>query len=173
MSIKIAGFGNSLTYGYLVNKGYLDYLKEYIIDADIINEGIPGDTAFGALQRVEHSLHRHKPDLTIVEFCVNDAFSGFSVKEFENYYIQILDKIPNNKIIMIPHKLKESIDQKIVKPFYECLRKIGNLREIPIIDISKFQLNSSQLLADGLHPNEKGYEIYAKEAFKVVNEFLK
>ncbi len=172
MSIKIVCFGDSLTYGYLVNKGYVDFLKEKLDRLNFINEGIPGDTALDGLYRLEYSVLKHKPDLTIIEFCVNDAFSGFTVKEFEENYIKILNKISGKKVIMIPHMLKEKIDQKIVKPYYDKLREIANIRKIEIIDVSKYKLDSSQLLSDGLHPNENGYEIYAKEAFKTLLKIL-
>ena len=170
MSTKIVCFGNSLTYGYLVNKGYIDFLKERLQNIDFINEGIPGDTALDGLRRVEYSVLKHNPDITIVVFAVNDAFSGFTVNEFEKNYLKILDKIPNKKIVMIPHKLRDKFDQKIVKPFYEKLKYIANKKNLPVIDVSKSQLNSYQLLADGLHPNEEGYKVYANIAFNVIQK---
>ncbi len=171
MSTKIVCFGNSLTYGYLVNKGYINFLKERFKNIDFINEGIPGDTALDGLRRVEYSVLKHNPDITIIEFAVNDAFSGFSVSEFEKNYFKILEKVPNKKIIMIPHKLKDKFDQKVVKPFYDKLKSIANIENLPVIDVSKFQLNSKQLLADGLHPNEEGYKVYADVAFEVLKKF--
>jgi lysophospholipase L1-like esterase len=172
MSVKIVGFGNSLTYGYLVNKGYIDFLKEKLKHIEIINAGIPGDTALEGLRRIRYSVLKHHPGITIVEFGVNDAFVGYSVKEFEENYLNILKQIPNKKIIMIPHRLKTVFDWKIVKPFYDKLREIADKNKLPVIDVSKFQLDSSQLLSDGLHPNENGYKLYAEEAYKVIVDFL-
>ena len=51
--VKIVAIGDSLTYGWQVSKGYLDFLKEMLRKRypkaafQIVNKGIPGDTASG------------------------------------------------------------------------------------------------------------------------------
>ena len=167
--MRLVGFGNSLTYGYLVSKGYLDYLKEYLPDhIEIINSGIPGDTVLDGLKRVDYSVSKYNPAVTIVEFGVNDAFLGISAEKFEKYYFNLLGKINCSKIIMIPHTLYDAFDNKIVKPFYDKLKNIAIKTNLPVIDVSKYKLGRNELLADKLHPNEKGYEIYAREAYEVL-----
>ncbi len=170
--MKVVCFGNSLTYGYLVNKGYIDYLKDYFPEIDFINSGIPGDTAYDGLMRLEYSVLKHNPDLTIIEFGVNDAFSGFSVNAFKNNLQSIIDRITGIKILMIPHRLYYDTDQKIVKPFYETIKNTANENNLPYIDVSKHKLKEDELLGDLLHPNEKGYKIYAKEARKILINYL-
>ncbi len=167
--LRLVGFGNSLTYGYLVSKSYLDYLKEYLPShIEIINSGIPGDTVIDGLHRIDYSVSKYNPHITIVEFCVNDAFSGISVEKFEKYYLSLLGKINCEKIIMIPHSLYDDFDNKTVKPFYDRLKNIARKTDLPVIDVSKYRLGRNELLADKLHPNEKGYETYAREAFEVL-----
>lgn len=170
--MKVVCFGNSLTYGYLVNRGYIDYLKEYFPDTEFVNSGIPGDTAYDGLMRIDYSVLRHNPDLTIIEFGVNDAFSGFSVNAFKNNMILILEKIQGIKILMIPHRLYYDTDHKIVKPYYDAIKNIAIENNLPYIDVSKHKLSEKELLSDMLHPNEKGYKIYAKEARKILINYL-
>ncbi len=170
--MKVVCFGNSLTYGYLVNKGYIDYLKEYFPEANFINSGIPGDTAYDGLMRIEYSVIKYNPNLTIIEFGVNDAFSGFTVNSFKNNLQTIIDKIKGIKILMIPHKLYYETDQKIAKPFYDAIKDIAILNNLSYIDVSKHRLTEKELLSDMLHPNEKGYKIYAKEARKILINYL-
>ena len=58
----IAALGDSLTYGWMTEHGYLDYLKSMLNKKfpgsrfKIINRGIPGDTAKDGLRRVEMML---------------------------------------------------------------------------------------------------------------------
>lgn len=170
--MKVVCFGNSLTYGYLVNKGYIDYLKEYFPETNFINSGIPGDTAYDGLMRIEYSVLKHNPDLTIIEFGVNDAFSGFTVNSFKNNLQRIIDKIKGIKILMIPHRLYHETDQKIAKPFYDAIKDIAISNNLSYIDVSKHKLTEKELLSDMLHPNEKGYKIYAKEARKILINYL-
>mgnify|MGYP001594590110 FL=1 len=55
--VKIVAIGDSLTHGWLVSKGYLDFLKEMLrkrypgSSFQLVNKGIPGDTASGGLDR--------------------------------------------------------------------------------------------------------------------------
>ena len=170
--MKVVCFGNSLTYGYLVNKGYIDYLKEYFPETEFINSGIPGDTAYDGLMRIDYSVLKHKPYITIIEFGVNDAFSGFSVNALKNNLLSILRKINGIKILMIPHRLYDNTDHKIVKPYYEAIKNLAIENNLPYIDVSKHKLNENELLSDLLHPNENGYKIYAKEARKILINYL-
>ena len=169
--IKIVGFGNSLTFGYLVNKGYLDFLNEKLrSNIKIINSGVPGDTIIDGYERIEYSVIKYSPDITIIEFCLNDAFSNISIEKFENYYLSVLSKIGNSKIIMIPHALYEVIDIKTVKPYYDKLFQISKKLSLPLINVSKYKFTRKELLSDMLHPNESGYRIYADEAYAVLEE---
>ncbi len=170
--MKVVCFGNSLTYGYLVNKGYIDFLRDYFPETDFVNSGIPGDTAYDGLMRIDYSVLRHNPDLTIIEFGVNDAFSGFTVNAFKNNLQEIINKIQGIKILMVPHRLFYDTDYKIVKPFYDTIKSIAIENNLSYIDISKHILTENELLSDMLHPNENGYKIYAKEARKILINYL-
>ena len=171
---KIVGFGDSLTYGYLVNNGYLDYLKN-LIKSDkwkIINSGIPGDTVIDGLHRINRSVLQYNPDITIVEFALNDAFSNISVPKFEEIYLKILSMIGNIKIIMIPHVSNDKYIVKTSKPYYFTLKKISQDLKLPLIDLSEYTFGKNELLGDNLHPNENGYKIYAKETYKVIKSIV-
>ena len=170
--MKIVCFGNSLTYGYLVEKGYVDYLREYFPDHEFINSGVPGDTSSDGLNRIYESVIINNPHLTIIEFGVNDAFCGFTIEEFRKNLEFMLTKIKGIKILMIPHRLYNDLDMKFVKPFYETIKVTAIENNIPYIDISKYKLKRDELLGDLLHPNEKGYKIYAKEARKILINYL-
>jgi len=170
----IVGFGNSLTYGYLVNRGYLDILGDFINKENykIVNSGIPGDTVIDGFQRLEYSVLKHNPYITIFEFALNDAFSNISVPKFREYYLNMLNRVDNLKFIMIPHLPGEKFLEKQAKPYYHSLKLLAEETDIPIIDISKHKFSEKELLLDNVHPNEKGYRIYAEEVYKALKGFL-
>ena len=171
--MKIVGFGNSLTHGYLVNRGYLNFLQDNLpLSVEIINSGIPGDTIIDGFGRLESSVLKYNPDITVIEFAVNDAFAGIPVHEFEKYYLYVLKKIKRNKIIMIPHTLFYQTDERIVKPYYDKLKEISDKNNLLLINVSKYKLSKDELLGDKLHPNENGYKVYAKEAYNVLKEIV-
>ena len=63
----IAALGDSLTYGWMTERGYLDYLKTMFdtkypdSSYKILNRGIPGDTAEDGLRRVDKDILRFTP----------------------------------------------------------------------------------------------------------------
>src|SRR3990172_12452360 len=85
-TLTIVALGDSLTHGWLVRKGYLDFMSEMIKSryphrtVKIINRGVPGDTAEGGLARLEHDVIDLNPDLVFIQFGLNDAFSGISAE---------------------------------------------------------------------------------------------
>jgi acyl-CoA thioesterase-1 len=169
----LVGFGNSLTYGYMVRKGYLDYLQDLLgAHCKIINSGIPGDTVLDGLRRIKESVLKYNPDITIIEFALNDAFSNFTVNEFKRNYQEIINKIDKIKVIVTPHKTFDNFITKAAKPFYDTLKILSHENNLPLIDISKYTFSRKELLSDNVHPNEKGYEIYAKEVYKVIGELI-
>lgn len=84
-AINIIALGDSVTHGAFA-LGEFDYkavyhniLKEKInkernyIPVNMINSGIGGDTAVGALERLERDVFSHSPDLVIVYLGLNDV----------------------------------------------------------------------------------------------------
>lgn len=75
----IVALGDSLTQGWMVRKGYMDFLEEMFRETfpesrlHLINCGIPGDTAEGGLYRLRNVLD-FNPDCVFVQFSLNDAF---------------------------------------------------------------------------------------------------
>ncbi len=170
---KTVGFGDSITNGFLVDKGYLDYLQNRFANLiSIVNSGIPGDTVIDAWHRLEYSVLKHKPDITIVEFALNDAFSNIPVPRFKEYFLKIIENIPNYKIIVIPHLTEDTFLIKTAKPYYEVLRTVSYSNNIPLADLSKYRFSSNELLSDNIHPNENGYKIYADEISTVLESVI-
>ena len=60
-SATIVAIGDSLTYGWMVRKGYLDFLQGMLTEKypkngfRLINKGIPGDTAWAWMVNLEHT----------------------------------------------------------------------------------------------------------------------
>ena len=60
--VKLVALGDSLTYGWMTQYGFLDYLEILInkkypnSEILIINKGVPGDTAADGLYRLERDV---------------------------------------------------------------------------------------------------------------------
>jgi lysophospholipase L1-like esterase len=99
-SVTLAALGDSLTRGWMVRKGYLDYLEEMLRREypgsrfRIVNEGIPGDTADCGLYRLETDILVEKPDCVLVQYAINDASLGFTTGQFKRTIRDIVERIP-------------------------------------------------------------------------------
>ena len=84
-AITVVAFGDSVTHG-AVGAGEMDYNTVYwnrfrlmmqekypFVPVNVINAGIGGDSAAGALLRMESQVLRHAPDLVTVCFGLNDV----------------------------------------------------------------------------------------------------
>jgi acyl-CoA thioesterase-1 len=86
--VLIVAFGDSVTQGMLTldeqahEAVYHARFKRLLEAHDplstfsVINAGVGGQTAAGALALIERDVIRHQPDLTLVSFALNDAWSG-------------------------------------------------------------------------------------------------
>ncbi|MFH0975455.1 MAG: GDSL-type esterase/lipase family protein [Spirochaetota bacterium] len=183
--VTIAALGDSLTYGWLVDKGFLDYLKEMLLEKypdcslNIINKGIPGDTASGGLGRLERDVIKHKPDAVFVQFALNDAFTGYSPSEYSKNIQGIIsrlnEKLDVDIIIITSIYMGYNIESEVAKIFYNVLENIAVKNNIPIARVDKYWEGHIKdkthfrtfVQEDLVHPNEDGYKLMAEAIMEI------
>jgi acyl-CoA thioesterase-1 len=173
----IAGLGDSLTYGWMVRRGFfdrgLDALEERFSAASLerVNAGVPGDTARGGLARLDRVLSR-SPDVVVVQFALNDAFAGFSPAEFSQSLRAIAaraveqDSVP---VLATSSPLLVAAEQQLADSFYGAIRAIGRELDVPLADLERHWLATRDpalppdelFQADGVHPTDEGHQLMA------------
>ncbi len=183
--VKIAALGDSLTYGWMVGKGYLDFLKEMINEKypssmpDIIKRGVPGDTAGGGLHRLNSDVIKFDPDIVLVQFGLNDAFSGYSADSFKNNIISIIIHVREQtdaEVLLMTSSALEGNDWLMVEKFYTALKEISEEESVPIAlvheyweqKISEGTDYQSLVQSDMVHPTELGYCLMAEAVAKIL-----
>ena len=183
--VKIAALGDSLTYGWMTEYGFLDYLKtmlnEKFPDSEItiLNRGIPGDTAKDGLRRVENDIIRTQPDLVMVQFALNDAYTGFTPEDFQKNIDEIIlrlkDKTASEIILLTSVALLNPLENKFAYKFYEKIIESGKRFTLPVAAVHEYWskkitsgiTHSSLTQSDGIHPTEKGYKLMAEAVFEL------
>ena len=166
--------GDSLSYGTGANKGE-DYpsLLAKTTAWTIINEGVPGDTTAGGLERLPALIQQHQPKLLIIELGGNDFLHNVPQTKI----------IANLKAILANAKAAGVPTVLVAIPEVSALRAaIGNLQDHPlyeklaqetatplITEVFSAVLSDNVLKADQIHPNAKGYV----EVGKIMDEKLK
>jgi lysophospholipase L1-like esterase len=177
---RIIALGDSLTQGWMVRKGYLDFLAEMLkkkypnSDVTIINRGIPGDTAEGGLFRLREEVLDGDPDLVFIQFALNDAFMGVDPDRFKNTIKLIVERIVADtgaEILLITSVpvMYESSDAMVEK-FYATLSDIAEEEDVSIAMVHRYWKKKISegidfrglVQGDMVHPNVEGHRLMAE-----------
>ncbi|QKJ23802.1 arylesterase [Poseidonibacter lekithochrous] len=172
--------GDSLTEGLGVSKqsAYPNLVQNLIqtkLNKNIkaINAGVSGSTTNDGLSRLKWYLKR-KPDIIFVALGANDGLRGLDLKQSQKNLEEIINYALKSKAkvllagMLIPPNYGPKYSQDF-KKMYENIQSKYNLKFMPFLlkDVAGVQkLNQ----ADGIHPNEKGHELIAKEVYEFLKE---
>jgi len=176
-ALVIAGLGDSLPQGWLVQAGFFarfgEGLQQRFPSArlEFHNFGVPGDTVFDGLARLEPVLAVH-PDLVVVQFGINDCFSGVYRHEFQETLGILVDRLQQAGALVLlatSNPLRAPVDQDAVRHFYTAIREVGRSRGAPVAHLDQLWVAHTTAAAgaeglyqpDGVHPSDAGHEILA------------
>ncbi|HPY92881.1 MULTISPECIES: SGNH/GDSL hydrolase family protein [Methanothrix] len=177
----IVCFGDSITAGYAVRRGFpsflLESLRQRFPDSKIemINSGISGDTSQDGLSRLDWAVLSYEPDLVTINFGINDCVLGLSLEEYEMNLVEMVRRIragPDSEILLLSSQPLESppYDQRVLD-YYQTVERVAKEMNVGFVDVYGAWMKRVQagmpldsLILPGLdHPNEAGYRIIAEE----------
>ena len=177
----IVCFGDSITAGYAVRRGFpsflLESLRQWFPDSKIemINSGISGDTSQDGLSRLDWAVLSYEPDLVTINFGINDCVLGLSLEEFEMNLVEMVRRIragPDSEILLLSSQPLESppYDQRVLD-YYQTVETVAKEMNVGFVDVYgawmkrvRAGMPLDSLILPGLdHPNEAGYRIIAEE----------
>ncbi len=177
----IVCFGDSITAGYAVRRGFpsflLESLRQRFPDSKIemINSGISGDTSQDGLGRLDWAVLSYEPDLVTINFGINDCVLGLSLEEFEMNLVEMVRRIragPDSEILLLSSQPLESppYDQRVLD-YYQTVERVAKEMNVGFVDVYgawmkrvRAGMPLGSLILPGLdHPNEAGYRIIAEE----------
>ena len=159
----VLAFGDSVTFGTGAAEGE-DWptLLAAKTGWEIINAGIPGDTAEAGKARIAPLLDEHRPALVIVEIGGNDFIrrrSQAAVKEDLRHILRTVNQAGAQAVLVAVPELSllgVVAGRPSDAPLYEALAAEEG---VPLIgDVFADVLAQPELCADRIHPNARGYE---------------
>ena len=181
----IVCFGDSITAGYAVRRGFpsflLESLRQRFPDSKIemINSGISGDTSQDGLSRLDWAVLSYEPDLVTINFGINDCVLGLSLEEFEMNLVEMVRRIragPDSEILLLSSQPLESppYDQRVLD-YYQTVERVAKEMNVGFVDVYgawmkrvRAGMPLDSLILPGLdHPNEAGYKIIAEEVISL------
>lgn len=155
----IVCLGDSITAGVGVGKGeaYPDLLAERL-GAEVVNAGVPGNTAEEGLARVEEAL-ADDPWLVIVELGGNDILRRVPPERTERALRGILDRLLAARVVPV---LVE-VEAPLAASYGKVFEQIGEDYDIPVVeDVLGEILTDPNLKSDQIHPNAAGQRVLAE-----------
>jgi len=175
--MKIFVRGGSIAAGLGVSRSYSQILKEYyeLRGISLINRSRAGETSFEGVDSYHKDIGPERPEVLIIHFGVEDAFSAVYRSEFKENLVRMirLSRQDFNPRIFIAtsHVFQDPYEMGAVEIFYRASREVCQDLECSLIPVHTFwagQLieqgikNSDLVQNDSRYPNGKGHEIFAE-----------
>lgn len=166
----IVCLGDSITSGVGAEPGQpYSALLAAKLDREVINEGVPGDTAEDGLARVDQAL-AHDPWMVIVELGGNDILRQVPPARTEAALRQVLDRLLAARVVPVLVELEVPFAGR----YSDVFERIEDDYDIPVIEDTLGEiLLDPALKADPIHPNAQGHVELADAIADVVEPIVK
>lgn len=176
-AFRIAALGDSLTAGWMVQRGYFHRACELLeerapaLELGRIDAGVPGDTAFGGLGRLPAVLDQ-RPDLLLIQFGLNDCFVGERVEVYRRNLERIVAAGRERgvtPVLVTSCPLEDPGPMRLAQPYYQAQRDLGRVADVLVADTTSAWLAQAERggrseglwQADGVHPTDAGHAVMA------------
>lgn len=180
---NILFFGDSLTAGYgLAPENAFPALIEKDLNKSAkrvraINAGLSGETTAGGFSRIDWVL-KQPVDIFVLELGGNDGLRGLPLDQTRKNLQGIIDKVkaknPKVKLVLagmlVPPNMGKAYSDEF-KEIFPALAKKNNATLMPFL-LEGVGGDEKLNQADGIHPNEAGHQIVAKNLGAVLSKLL-
>jgi len=167
---NIVIFGDSLSYGYGAPRGksYPDLLAKKT-NRSIINLGRNGETAIGAVRRIEETLEEN-PYMVLIEFGGNDFMRGENFDQTVQAVSDMVDKVQAAGAVAV---VVDTGGYYGMKKYSKAYKKIAEEKGAVFVEgILDGVFGKKDLMSDQIHPNAQGYEMIAEKIYQEIKDYL-
>lgn len=180
-SIVVIGDSLSAGYGIAISKGWVDLLKQRLIqqhyDYQVVNASISGDTTSNVISRLPDLIQDYPNAIYILELGGNDGLQGIQVNTIENNIAKIIELIQkkNNKLILLGIRIPSNYGVQYTQSFqhiYPSLAKKYHVLLVPIF-LKGIDLDRGLMQPDGIHPTEQAQSIMLDNVWVELKKVIK
>lgn len=167
----IVAFGDSLVTGVGAPTG-TDFvtLLSRKINEPIIQAGVPGNTTADGLVRVDEMLLQN-PRMVILLLGGNDYLRRISKEETFSNLKQLIIRMQESGAVVVLLGVRGGILADGYDSSFEVLGE--EMGVIYVEDVLDGIFGNTALMADGVHPNEKGYTLIAEKVYEEIAPVLR
>ena len=179
----LLSIGDSLTFGLGVesDKTWPHLLEkrlhtEGFKEARVINAGSSGATTAVGLSTLKFHLKRSKPDLIIYALGANDGLRAINPETtYKNISAAIVEiQKAGIKVLLLGMKAPPNYGEKFPKDYEKVFSRVAAEKKIPFVPFLLEGVAGDPSLnqADGIHPNDKGYEKIVQQIYPSIKAQL-
>ncbi len=167
----IVAFGDSLIAGVGASTG-ADFVSRVSqkIERPIVNAGVPGDTTAQALERLD-ALLQLQPDVVLVLIGGNDAIARVPLDQTIANLRQIIIRLQDHGAAVLLLGIRGGIVGDPYRRAFAALARELHAAYAP--NVLDGVWGNNYLMADEIHPNDRGYGVMAERITPVVQELLR
>lgn len=167
---EIVAFGDSLVSGVGASEGkdFVSVLSN-LINASIINLGKGGETTSSGLLRINEVLNT-KPKIVLLLLGGNDYLRRTPSSQTFRNLGTIITEIQETGAIVILLGVRGGLLSDGYENKYEDLAREYQTAYVPNVLDGVF--GNSDLMSDGIHPNDAGHERIANKIYPVISKLL-
>ena len=168
MDTKVVAFGDSITYGYKVDKeqNYPSQLSG-LLQTEVINAGVNGETSREGLRRLPSVLEKYKPQILIICEGGNDILRRRSLVRTKENIAQMIQIAREKKIFVV--LVGVPTVEVLTLTTAEFYHELADEFNIPLEDSALEEvLADNSLKIDQVHPNAEGYRILSNRLANLV-----
>lgn len=173
----IVALGDSLTAGYGVElEDSYPSLLQRKLEADgyavrVVNAGVSGETSSGTLSRLDWILSQ-KPDIVILVIGANDGLRGIDTGLVEANIDGILQRLEQSGVVTVlgGMKMVRNLGDEYTEKFDSIYPRLAGKHQVIFMPFFLEEVAATAELNnnDGIHPNERGYEIITENIYPFV-----
>ena len=170
--VAVVAFGDSLTAGYQVadTESYPAQLAK-LLDREIVNRGVSGDTAAEGLARLDRDVLSENPRVVLLSLGANDMLRRQPIEDTFANLRRIVDRIQARGalVILIGVEGYPLVHGDWGKRYRDLARETGC---VYVPDILDDVIGDPGLMYDQIHPNAAGYAKIAQRIQSEAGEYL-
>lgn len=189
-SVDLLFLGDSITDGW-DNQGKAIWEKFYV-PHNPLNLGVSGDRTQHVLWRLQNGeVDGLKPKVTVLLIGINNTPNEKDgtprntapeiIEGITAVVKEIQTRLPKTKVLLLavfPYKQKGDPMRDKVAEINQGISKLGKMKRVTFLDINQKFLEAdgtlpTDVMPDLLHPNEKGYQIWADAMEPTLEKLLK
>ena len=144
----------------------------------VVNAGVSGETSAGALRRADWVLSRERPAIVVLETGANDGLRGLDPDTLKANVLGVFTKAmalqPRPMLVLLAMEAPPNLGDRYTRRFRDVYEEVARETGATLVPFFLDGIAGVDSLnqPDGIHPNVRGADLAAANAWRILSEVL-